>query len=185
LPAVQKALNDMLAASLNGQLHSGDSIGVWTFDQDLHTGKFPLQHWNAGERPMIASNINKFVGKQHYSNVTSFDALQPQLNQVMQGSERLTVLIFCDGGDEIKWTPYGINQVFQQRLAEQKKTRSSLCCGLNSANTPAAAGNEYYFRRIHESGCATTADNSRASGSNKTPPLLHQPLRSRQPMPRR
>ena len=46
LPAVQKALNDMLAASTNGQLHSGDSIGVWTFDQDLRAGQFPLQHWD-------------------------------------------------------------------------------------------------------------------------------------------
>jgi len=45
LPAVQKALNDILAAGMNGQLHPGDSIGVWTFDQDLHTGQFPLQHW--------------------------------------------------------------------------------------------------------------------------------------------
>ena len=73
----------------------------------------------------IASSVNKFVGRQHYANSTRFNALQPQLNQVIQNSGRLTVLIFCDGGDEIKWTPYdtGINQVFQQRLAEQKKTR--------------------------------------------------------------
>jgi hypothetical protein len=35
------------------------------------------------------------------------------------------VLIFSDGEDQIQWTPFnaGINQVVQQRLAEQKKTK--------------------------------------------------------------
>ena len=134
LPAVQKALNEILAASTNGQLHSGDSIGVWTFDQDLHTGQFPLQYWKPDNAPMIASNITKFVSKQHYSKKTGFDALQPLLNQVVQGSERLTVLIFCDGKGEIHGTPYdpGINQVFQQRQSERQKERLPIVIGLRS-----------------------------------------------------
>jgi hypothetical protein len=125
LPAVQAEVTTLLSSSLGGQLRAGDSLGVWMFDQDLRTGQFPLQPWRPEDAVTIASSINKLVGKQHYANNTRFNALQPQLNQLIQNSERLTVLIFCDGGDEIKWTPYdaGINQVFQQRLAEQKRTR--------------------------------------------------------------
>ena len=125
LPAVQAEVNELLATSMDGLLRAGDSLGVWTFDQDLRTGQFPLQHWMPEDAVKLASGINKFIGRQRYANNTRFDALQPQLNQLIQNSGRLTVLIFCDGGDEIKWTPYdaGINQVFQQRLAEQKKTR--------------------------------------------------------------
>jgi len=123
LPAVQAEVNALLATSLGGHLRPGDSLGVWTFDQNLRTGQFPLQHWQAEDAVTIAPSINKFVGDQHFANNTRFDALQPQLNQVIQNSRRLTVLIFCDGEDEIKWTPYdaGINQVFQERLADQKK----------------------------------------------------------------
>jgi hypothetical protein len=134
LPAVQEALNKILAASTNGQLHSGDSIGVWTFDQDLHTGQFPLRYWEPDNAPMIASNITKFVSKQHYSKKTDFDALQPLLNQVMQDSERLTVLIFCDGKGEIHGTPYdpGINQVFQERQSERQEERLPIVIGLRS-----------------------------------------------------
>ncbi len=125
LPAVQAEVTTLLSSSLGGQLRAGDSLGVWTFDQDLRTGQFPLQPWRPDDAVTIASGINKLVGRQHYANHTRFNALQPQLNQVIQNSGRLTVLIFCDGEDEIKWTPYdsGINQVFQQRLAEQKRTR--------------------------------------------------------------
>jgi hypothetical protein len=134
LPAVQKALNDILAASTNGQLHPGDNIGVWTFDQDLHAGQFPLQHWDSDNAAGIASDINAFVGKQRYTKTTSFNALLPLLNRVVGGSERLTVLIFCDGKGEINGTPYdaGINQIFQQRQSEREKARLPIIIGLRS-----------------------------------------------------
>ena len=134
MPAVQKALDTLLETSVNGQLHLRDSVGVWTFDQDLHTGQFPLQYWNPDDAPMIASNIIKFVKKQHYLNKTGFNALQPLLKQVVQRSERLTVLIFCDGKGEFHGTPYdaGINQLFQQRQGERQKGELPIIIGLRS-----------------------------------------------------
>ena len=134
MPAVQKALETLLAASMNGQLHLNDSIGVWTFDQNLHTGQFPLQYWVPENAPTIASNITKFVKKQLYLNKTDFAALQPLLNQVVQRSERLTVLIFCDGNGEIHGTPYdaGINQIFRRRQSERQKERLPIIVGLRS-----------------------------------------------------
>jgi hypothetical protein len=135
LPAVQKALNDILAASTNGQLHPGDTIGVWTFDQDLRRGQFPLQHWEPENAAMIASNISAFVGSQRYSKKTSFDALMPLLNQIVRSSERLTALIFCDGQGEIHGTLYdvGINQkIFQQHQSEREKARLPIVIGLRS-----------------------------------------------------
>ena len=119
---VQKALDTMLATSLNGQLHAGDSMGVWTFNQDLRPGDFPLQSWDPNDAVMIASNITKFIGGQHYAKSARFAALQPLLNRVVQDSERLTVVIFCSGGSKVTGTPFdaGINQVFQEKLAKQK-----------------------------------------------------------------
>src|ERR1017187_2754828 len=98
LPAVQKALNEILAASTNGQLNPGDTIGVWTFDQVLHAGQFPLQHWEPDNAVMIASNITAFVGNQRYTKTTGFDALLPLLNQVMRSSEHLFALQECGEG---------------------------------------------------------------------------------------
>ena len=134
LSAVQKALNNMLSAGTNGLLHSGDTIGVWTFDQDLRKGQFPLQHWEPDNAVMIASNITAFVGKQRYTKTTRFDALLPLLNQVVGGAEWLTVLIFCDGKGEIHGTPYdaGINQIFQQCQSEREKARLPIVIGLRS-----------------------------------------------------
>ena len=129
--AVQKALNAMLVTSLKGQLHSGDTIGVWTFGQDLQMGNFPLQTWNADNAVMIASNLTKFVGKQNYAKTARFEALQPLLNQKLcKGSERLTVLIFCDGTVKAAGTPFdaGINQMFQAEAGRTKQGAPAVHC---------------------------------------------------------
>jgi hypothetical protein len=125
VPMVQKTLDNIFVTGLGGQLHDGDGIGVWTFDQDLHTGQFPLQNWSSDDAATIAADINLFVGKQRYSKATRFGALQPLLSQLVQDSDRLTVLIFCDGETAMSGTPYdaGINQIFQQRQDAQKKAQ--------------------------------------------------------------
>ncbi len=126
VPAVQRALNALLAGNMQGQLHAGDSIGVWTFGRNSRTLRsLHSQPWLPEHGAMIASNINHFVSKQQYSGKTSFNVLQPDLNTVMLESQRLTVLIFCDGDGEINWAPDAdvFNQIFQQRMAERKKTR--------------------------------------------------------------
>lgn len=120
---LEKTLNTLLALSLNGQMHAGDSMAVWTFGQDLRPGDYPLQTWNPDNAVMIASNLVKFMGNQHYAKSTRFEALQPLLNRVMQNSERLTVLIFCDGEGKFSGTPFddGVNQIFDQKRSDQKK----------------------------------------------------------------
>ena len=125
LPAVEAAVKNFFTTGGGGQLHAGDGVGVWMFDQQLRTGQFPLIHWppaNAGE---TASNLVAFIRRQHYAGKTSFAALQPLLDEVISHSERLTVIIYCDGQDAIGWTPYaeGINQTFGQNQDERKSAR--------------------------------------------------------------
>jgi hypothetical protein len=123
--AEQFEMNQLLATAMNGQLHDGDSIGVWTFDQTVHAGQFPLLQWSSDSAHDIADNINKFIRDQHYSGTTSFAALKSLVGRVTQNSPRLTIIIFSDGEDNIRWTPYdnGINQIFQERNLEEKKDR--------------------------------------------------------------
>jgi len=125
LPAVEVAVKNFFTTGGSGQLQAGDSVGVWTFDQQLRTGQFPLIHWppvNVGE---TASNLVAFVRQQHFTGKTSFAALQPLLGEVINHSERLTVIVYCDGQDVISWTPYaeGINRTFGQNQDERKSAR--------------------------------------------------------------
>jgi hypothetical protein len=134
LPAVEKTLTSMLATSMGGQLHTGDTIGVWTFNQDLYPGDVPLQVWDPDAAATIAGNISKFVGSRKYENSTRFEALQPLLNRVVQNSQRLTVVIFCDGATKITGTTFdnGVNQLFATNGAAQKKARQPFVVLLRS-----------------------------------------------------
>jgi hypothetical protein len=123
VPATQYAVERLFFSMMNGQLQSGDTIGVWTFDRTLRKGGFPLQGWLPQNAAMIASNITNYVRLRHYSKSTRFDMLMPEVNGLVQNSERLTVLIFCDGDGAIKGTPYdnAINSVFKQNESALKK----------------------------------------------------------------
>jgi hypothetical protein len=125
LPALRTELAQLLGTSMGSHMLTDDSVGVWTFDSKLRTGQFPLESWSPEDAEQISSEINKFLGKQHYSKNTQFSALQPLLNRVIQNSPRLTVLVFCDGEDNISGTPYdgGLNRIFQNRLAQQKQDK--------------------------------------------------------------
>jgi hypothetical protein len=125
LPVTGSAVNQLFLSSLSTQLQPGDTIGIWTFGTDVSAGRFPLQVWKPEAAAMIASNINVFVGHQRYASSTKFGPLMQLVNNVAQDSERLTVLIFCDGDDQFQGTPYdaAVNALFRQnqRATQQAK----------------------------------------------------------------
>jgi hypothetical protein len=121
LPTVIPEIKNLFLRSLSGQMRAGDSIGVWTFNRKINAGEFPLTTWTPQLAANISSNIITYLNQQHYAGKTSFAALKPALNRVIDDSERLTIIIFCDGDDTLKLTPYdaGINQAFKQRKGER------------------------------------------------------------------
>lgn len=133
-PATQYVVERLFFAMMNGQLQPGDTIGVWAFNRKLSVGDFPLQHWLPQNAAMIASNITYFVKHQRYSRSTRFDAIMPDVNNLVRNSERLTVLIFCDGEGKIKGTPYddAINRAFKQNERALKEANQAFIVVLRS-----------------------------------------------------
>jgi hypothetical protein len=127
LPETQGAVNRLFLSMMNGQLQPNDSIGVWAFDRKLRAGQFPLQRWSSGNAATIASNITTFIQREHYSQSTHFDAIMPSLNDLVENSDRLTVLIFCDGNEKIQGTPFdnAINSIFKENEHAFEKAKQA------------------------------------------------------------
>ena len=125
LPATEAVLKNFLATSAGGRLQAGDYIGVWTYDKKLHTGQCPLIEWDPMEAALDRTNLVSFLRSRKFSGSSRLATLQPALSEVVSSSERLTIIIFCDGQSEISSTPYdhGINQNFLAGRAERKKSR--------------------------------------------------------------
>ncbi len=148
--AVQKALDNLLQSSLHGQLQGGETVGLWTYDENLHAGQFPLQHWTPELSTHVASNVLAYLRAQRYTGASHFERVWPTLTQVVRQSERLTILLVTDGSERITGTPFDreINGYLRQESQKQLKAREPFItvlrtqrgafvgCSLNSAPWP-------------------------------------------------
>ena len=122
LPLVKQTLDGLFSSNLQHEMQENDDLAVWTVDQDLHTGTFPLASWSPADAQMYSTRLKDFLGRQNFTRHASLAAVQPLLNRVAKNSERLTVLIFCDGQSDLLGTPYdsGVNETIKKSAAESK-----------------------------------------------------------------
>ena len=121
--AMLEVVRDLVMSGLNGQLRRGDTLGLWTFNQELYAGRLPLQVWSAEGRENIASRTIAFLRAQQYSKRASFDSVLPALDRVIKNSERITVVLISSGEERIQGTPFDnqIRDFYQRGRSPQRK----------------------------------------------------------------
>ncbi|HTR42161.1 MAG TPA: hypothetical protein VMH87_11155 [Pseudomonadales bacterium] len=136
LPNEVKAIKQLFALALAERLQNGDTIGIWTFDSDVHTGEYPLQYWQVQNITPIASSVISFVQSEHYGKTTSFDKLTPLISHVISTSPRILVIIFCDGDGQFKGTPFdmSVNAAFKEHQNDMRKAREPFVIALQGEN---------------------------------------------------
>ena len=123
--AVAQIAGNLVLSGMNGQMRPGDTLGLWTFNSDLHAGSFPLQTVGADNTQIIAQRVALFVAKQKFEGRASRDKLFPLMNGVISNSEFITVILISAGGENFSGTPFdkAINAIHQQWQAQQDKAR--------------------------------------------------------------
>jgi hypothetical protein len=121
----QRAVRELLASGMNGQLRRGDTLGVWSFNESLYTGKFPLQKWSPETKDEIAVNIANFLAGQKCEKNSDFNQVAPALEKLVSGSDYLTVILVTDGEQKVTGTPFNgqINEFFQLWRDQQRKAQ--------------------------------------------------------------
>jgi hypothetical protein len=132
--AMQVAVQNMLLSGMSGQLRRGDTIGLWIFNDDLYTGRFPLQIWMPEGRQTIALRVLEFLKRQRYEKDTRFDKVITAVNRLAANSDTLTVILITDGDEKIAGTPFDkpINASFKQDHGYQKKVRAPFIVALRA-----------------------------------------------------
>ena len=122
LPVLRQLVGDLFAHNIQNEIETGDDLAVWTVDQQLHTGTFPLASWSPDDAEMSAERLDDFLGNQKFTRHASLAALQPLLNRVVKNSERLTVVIVCDSQSRLVGTPYdsGVNEIISNAVTRIK-----------------------------------------------------------------
>src|SRR5689334_22547523 len=47
----------LVNSGMNGQMRRGDTLGIWTFNDDIYTGRFPLQEMSPELSGKIAGRV--------------------------------------------------------------------------------------------------------------------------------
>jgi len=118
-------VSNLIGSGLNGQMQSGDTLGVWTYNDSLSAGKFPLAKWTAETGSKIATAVASFLRQQKLERGADFRQVMTLAGKVAESSDRLTVIVISSGESEISGTIFDskINYAFKTWRAEQEKAR--------------------------------------------------------------
>jgi hypothetical protein len=125
---VQKAITDLLGSAMGGQLRRGDTIGIWTYNEDLYTGRFPLQKWSPETKEEITLNVVTFLKNQRYEKKANLEKVLPTLQKMVQASAFITVVLVSDGDEKIHGTPFDaqVNKYYSLWRNQQRKAQMPL-----------------------------------------------------------
>jgi len=123
--ATLKTITSLLYSGFSHQIKQGDSLGVWTYNQQLYTGRMPLQRWSAPLQHEIVSETLKFFKGQKYEKQPAFSSVRPALDKVIKDSEFITVVLISSGEEATSGTPFDdkINELYKSWKVDQEKAK--------------------------------------------------------------
>lgn len=122
---VNRAIEEMIVTRVNNEVRRGDTFAIWTFNEEVFKGRFPLQAWQPGNSVEIADETIKFLKSQRYEKKARTEKVAAEIASVAEGSESITIFIFTDGMSALNGTPFDreVNSVFAQHRDELNRTK--------------------------------------------------------------
>jgi hypothetical protein len=119
----EEMVADLLTTGMHGQLHQRETIGIWTFSDKLHAGEVPLQVWSPEKSQMIARHTLQYLETLRYGKSANLQAVLTNMYALVDASDFITVILFSDGDQPIKGTPFDdeINKQYKDNYKQQKK----------------------------------------------------------------
>ncbi len=120
-----QVVGDLFRSGMGGQLRPGDSIGVWTYNEELVGGRFPLQEWSSNSQQIVTARVLGFLKEQKCEKQPRLEKVLPALRRVLTGSEFITVVLISSGAGEMRGTPFDaeINKTYKSWRNQQQDTR--------------------------------------------------------------
>jgi hypothetical protein len=122
--ATTKAVGSLLYSGFNHQIKQGDTLGIWTYNQQLYAGRVPLRRWSAPLQHEIVSDTVDFLKTQKYQKQPAFSSIRPAIDKVIKDSEFITIVLISSG-DAISGTPFDdkINELYKNWKLDQEKAK--------------------------------------------------------------
>ena len=120
---MEGVMQDLLTTAIHGNLRSGDTIGIWTYDSELRADEAPLLTWNPASARPIVQHMQAFLSQHHYQKTAAFENVLTNMLRVINDSDVVTVVLISDGSDPICGTPFDakLTAFYKENYRAQKK----------------------------------------------------------------
>ena len=121
--AALATINELFGSGMHGQMRSGDTVGLWTYNEELYVGHLPVQDWTPKNAKDVQERTLKFLTQQKLEKKGDIRKVLPRLARVINDSEFITVILVNTGEEEIAGTPYDrqINEYYKTWREKQRK----------------------------------------------------------------
>lgn len=121
--ANRQALFDLIFTGLEGQMRTGDSFGLWLFNDELHAGQFPMQVWVETNTLASASLAARYLREQKYAGKSRPEMVMPRLLNLVKSVRDVNVILISNGEKPLEGTPFdaNISGVYERRKADRNK----------------------------------------------------------------
>ncbi len=142
IEGVGQVLRELLASGLRGQAMPGDSLGIWTFNDEVFTGQMSAQPFSTASGPALAQRTLDFLKQQNYTGGSRLDKALPGILRVAQTSQRLTVIIISSGEHELEGTSWDprLSQSYRDWKESLAKARLPMVTVLRALNGRITSG---------------------------------------------
>jgi len=102
---VFEAVQGLLQTEMQGQMRDGDTFGIWSYDEQLHTD-FPMQVWSGKTKDEILGRATAYLNSRHYQKRAHLDKVMPALRAVVGASQVITLVFIFDGSETMQGTGF-------------------------------------------------------------------------------
>src|SRR5260221_294500 len=126
--AGRQAVFDLVYFGVGSQLHAGDTLGLWTFGEEIHGGAFPMQVWAPDQKLQIASSVGLFLKNQKLENRGHLDRIVPKLGSLIKSVKDVNILIVSSSDAAWKGAPFeqGLNLAYKKNAAASRNAKRPL-----------------------------------------------------------
>ena len=121
----ETTLYELLRSALFGQMQTGDTYGMWTFDKETHAGQFPMQVWDVRRASQLATIAAAYLSNHNYENSDDVKRMTDVLTTVVRAASNLNVFIISDGSSAMRGTPFdkAINAEYKKLRRERNSAK--------------------------------------------------------------
>ena len=122
---VRQTVYDLLVTSMFGQMRPGDVLDIWTYDDDVHTDRFPEVTWDPAAAESWANRGDELLRQEPVNKRGDFKNVMAATLRAFSSSPSITLFLLNDGSEPLKGTPFDrkLNAIYRANGARLRRTK--------------------------------------------------------------